>query len=171
MPYSLPPLGLGRIDLIDWLQAVADSVVLDVRGPAVHRSGNIVTLLTDPPLPRSFPGMIISAALVSGHTARWAYTMQMVYPLASTTGYEKHTGDEQFTVSNRQEYCHTVDPGSGSWIVWGVDKYGADYPAGFSQKPVGTGLATFITTVYTVTIPGGIRYEIDAMGSHDGTCT
>lgn len=173
---------------------------ITLRGGRAQHIGNSVAIQIDDERgvfkSVKWPGVITASALQTGHDARWDYTVKKIkYTDTDATsgntvlGYEILTGDDALSVTawNTIELAHIADPGSGNWYVWGVDKYGDDYPGGFEPLPVGGGGAN---GTHKVDLPIEITervipsntdnqndpvsttiYTFEAMGSHDGTCT
>lgn len=170
MPNQLPPIGTGDTDLGEFLRVLSQSVVTSVDGPHVTRTGNSVFVGEALEQETTFMGLIYSASLMSGHGARWVYTMYQAVPVYKSDGPTYERFGDPFTAVNRVEMCHPADPGCSPWIVWGVDVYGSSYPTNFDPQPVGVGHTDYACKVTVVTRPGGSWYEIHEMGPHDGTC-
>ena len=90
MPNQLPPIGTGDTDLGEFLRVLSQSVVTSVDGPHVTRTGNSVFVGEALEQETTFMGLIYSASLMSGHGARWVYTMYQAVPvLRERTGVSR----------------------------------------------------------------------------------
>ena len=126
--------------------------------------------------PGRFIGVITASVVQSNYEARWDYTVRRC--TATAAGWSVASGSAALTATNRRELSHDSEPSPATpWYVWGVDVHGPAYPSTFYPQPVGGGglSAAHRTDVYVeieivIEPDGTVRYEFDAMGSHDGDC-
>lgn len=127
-----------------------------------------------------FLARITGSALQTGHQARWDYAFAEVELIAGS--HQLVTGGRTGTAINLLELAHVAEPASGTaWYVWGVQCHsaaGGSYPAGFRPRPVGGGGTTgthklnVVVEVTERTLADGTPvYTIEAVGSHDGSCS
>lgn len=133
------------------------------------------------PSPRTF-AKITAVAAMSGSDSRFVYTVTQV-TLSVTASGGTPTAVSSTAVTggfsgakalNLAEWLNASSTG----IAFGVDRAGADYPAGFAPRPVsggGTGNTHQQDVIVEITgsviaSDGSTIYLFDRQGAHDGTC-
>ena len=202
MPSTVKPKHVRSGDVLSakHINRISQAVLqrIHITGGRANHRVNTVGIAIDtrsvlPGGPVSFDGLITGSAAITGHTARWVYTVHRISFEGVTPpnpdnvpGFKKvqtvlpgggSTDAPPVLAFNAVELSHAAEPAAEEpWYVWGVDAHGDDYPAGFSPKPIGGGGTTNTHKVDTpVRIYVGTHSDIDyyyfyEVGSHDGTC-
>ena len=165
-----------------WLRAVANAVVqrmTGANGVTVRRIGTSVGIVGSPSIPRVRHTFL---ARITGHTdltanVRWRYAWVEVV-LDDDADVDKTDGrvgsSEPTEALNLTEMNNTAADAIGGD---GVDSNGADYPANFKRRPIGSQGTTDTHAVDVVVVmfivvdsDGNNRYVFSQPNAHDGTC-
>lgn len=118
-----------------------------------------------------FLAKITASAAIGGTSNRYTYSFTEVVLDTSNSFTDRTGGQTGTTALNLCEMSNTADN-----VAPAVDMQGADYPAGFTMRAIGSCIdsvqVNVVVMMYNVRdSDGNLRQVFSLANAHDGTCT